>query len=317
MNVKKTAKDKHRMADQLSRARIIVTGCGFKAVETIFQDEINHEISHDSVTIEGVEMKLNIGSATALALAMRGATIHMVSKTERKLEQLRKSFVEQFGIAEESIEYSAVDLLDESAVADFTQKIPKEKTIWLVQSVGLGASSYELKDNNPYLRIEDISIELLEKESSTILRSTHLLMQKLLPIFRKQNKKFNQETKVVIVSSMSAIRGYGLGGTHCAAKGAISRYTNAAMLELWKEKIYVTDVRPGAIDTGLYDNDEVMKAVLTIDQEYGGHWNGKKTAIRLAPPSAIGETISTIFSLPAHITSINMVAQGQFPNERS
>ncbi len=140
-------------------------------------------------------------------------------------------------------------------------------------------------------------------------------MQKLLPVFREQNSRFGMETRIAIVSSMSAIRGYNVGGTHCAAKGAISRYANAAMLDLWKEGIYVTDVRPGVVDTGMYDSEAVQKAVLEIDAEYGNHWN--QNGLQLAPPIAVGYAIATALTIPAHIPSINLVAQGQFPNEGS
>lgn len=295
--------------------RTIVTGCGFKPTKHKFYDITTKEESHDSIIVDRRDMKLNIGAATAFVLAANGAIVHLVSRTEEKLKVLKEQIVKLLGISEENIEYSAVDLLEEESVKKFVKSLPKDKPLWLVQSIGLGAGAYKLKDDNPYLHLEDIPPELLEKESIIVLKGTHILIQNLLPIFREQNKKFKTETKVVIISSMSAIRGYNLGGTHCAAKGAISRYTNSAMLDLWKEKIYITDIRPGGVDTGMYDNPVVQKAVLEVDKEYGNYWN--KTAIRLAPPISVGYAINTILSSPAHITSLNLVAKGQFPNEGS
>jgi len=299
----------------LEGKRIIVTGCGFKPAKHKFYDVTTKEESHDSIIVNGKDMKLNIGAATAFVLAANGAIIHMVSRTEEKLKILKEQIVKTLNIPEENVEYSAVDLFDEKSIDKFVKDLPKDKPIYWVQSIGLGAGAYKVKDDNPYLHIEDIPPELLEKESTIVLKGTHMLMQKLLPIFREQNKKFKTETRIAIISSMSAIRGYNRGGTHCAAKGAISRYANSAMLDLWKEKIYITDVRPGAVDTGMYDNPVVQKAVLEVDKEYGNYWN--KTEIRLAPPISVGYAINTILSAPAHITSLNLVAKGQFPNEGS
>lgn len=158
-------------------------------------------------------------------------------------------------------------------------------------------------------------MDLLEKEASIVLKGTHLMMQSLLPILRKQ-AQFNKEPRIVIISSMSAVRSYLFGGTHCAAKGAIGRYANAAMLELWKEGIYVTDVRPGGVDTGGYDNPVVQKAILKIDDSYNGIW--RKTGVHLAQPISVGYSIAmTLFAPGAHVTSINILGKGQIPHESS
>ena len=169
--------------------------------------------------------------------------------------------------------------------------------------------SYKLKDDNPYLPLEEIDLGLLEAETSTVIKATHLMMKKLLPIFRKQG-----ESRIAIITSMSAIRGYSLGGTHCAAKGAIDRYANAAMLGLYKNNIFITAIRPGGVDTGMYDNPKVQDAIKVISGEYKGIWDKQ---ITLAPPTAVGEAVNYVFTTPAHIPSLNLVAKGQFPHEGS
>lgn len=310
--LKKLAKNKTTL---LEGKRILITGCGYKSMNHKFYDITTKEESHDSIFINGKEMKLNIGAAVAFALAANGAVVHIVSRTEEKLKNIKKNIIKILNIPQEKVEITAVDLLDEKKTERFVKKLPKDKPLYWVQSIGLGAASYKIKDNNPYMHLEEIPLELLEKEATIVLRGTHLLMKKLLPAFRKQNKKFNTETRIVAITSMSAIRGYTHGGTHCAAKAAISRYINSAMLDLWKEKIYITDVRPGAVDTGMYDNKVIQKAILEVDKEYGNYWNDNQ--ITLAPPISIGEAISTILIASAHIPSLNLVAKGQFPNEGS
>ena len=302
-------------SEKLEGKRIVVTGCGYEPVNHLFYDITTGEPSHDAIKIDGEEYKINIGTAIAFVLAANGATVHMVSRTESKLKNIKENIIDILNIPKDKVEYSAADLLSKEGIDKFVVVLPNKKPIYWAHSIGLGAGAYKVKDNNPYLHIEDIPPELLEKESTIVLKGTHILMQNLLPIFREQNKKEGIETKVAIISSMSAIRGYNRGGTHCAAKGAISRYANSAMLDLWKERIYITDVRPGGVDTGMYDNKAVQKAVLDIDKEYGNYFN--KSGIRLASPTSVGEAINYVFTTPAHIPSLNLVAKGQFPNEGS
>ncbi|MFH1503388.1 MAG: SDR family oxidoreductase [Candidatus Diapherotrites archaeon] len=293
--------------NELENKRIVVTGCGYKPLITTFYDIVTGKPSHDPIFINDEEFKLNIGSAISGVLAKKGAIIHMVSTSEDKLKKLKESL--DLIIGSNKLEYSALDLLNKKSVKDFVKNFPKDKEIYWVQSVGLGAGSYKLKDDNPYLPLEDIPIELLEKELKTAIRATHLMLNQFRPVFKKQN-----ETKIAIISSMSAIRGYSYGGTHCTAKGAIDRYANSIMLALYKENIFVTTVRPGGVDTGMYDNPKVQEAVKVISDEYGGlHRNH----FVLAPPTSVGEAIAYAFSTPAHIPSLNLVAKGQFPNEGS
>ncbi|MCA9352865.1 SDR family NAD(P)-dependent oxidoreductase [Patescibacteria group bacterium] len=300
----------------LSGRRFIITGCGYKPVEHIFYDPVTNKPCHNEMQINNVPMKINIGAAVAYVLAAQGATVHMISTTREKLENLKQDIIEKTSCEPQKIEYSKVDLLNEKSVSNFVKKLPRDLPINWVQSIGLGAGAYKIKDGNPYLPLEEISVELLEKESSTVLRGTHIMMQNLLPIFKKQSKQDGVESRIIIISSMSAIRGYIRGGTHCAAKGAISRYANAAMLELWKDKIYVTDMRPGGIDTGGYDNQVVQESILKIDNEYGRYW--RETGIHFAQPISVGYAVNMILSAPgAHVTSMNLVAKGQCPNEGS
>ncbi|MFA5993285.1 MAG: SDR family oxidoreductase [Candidatus Pacearchaeota archaeon] len=291
----------------LKGKRIIITGCGYKPLKQTFYDITTKEPSHDFINVNGQEMKLNIGSAVAGVLASNGATVHMVSTSEDKLINIKTELSKNFN--KDLIEYSVVNLLDEKDVNEFVKKLPRDKPLYWVQSVGLGAGSYKLKDDNPYLPLEEIDLGLIEAETTTVIKASHIMMKALLPIFKKQ-----KETRVAIISSMSAIRGYSYGGTHTTAKGAIDRYANSAMLALYKDNIFITTIRPGGVDTGMYDNKKVQKAIKVASDEYGGIW---RRQITLSPPTSIGEAIAYVFTTPSHIPSLNIVAKGQFPNEGS
>jgi len=302
-------------SELLSGIRVIITGCGFKPLHHTFHSTVTGEPTHDPIYVNDHEMKINIGAATAFVLAASGATVHLVSRTEGNLRALKENIIDILEVPPERVEYSAIDMLDENSVAEFVNKLPKDKPIWWSQSIGLGAGAYKLKDDNPYLRIEEIPTELLEMESTIVLKGTHILMKKLLPIFREQNKRFKEKTKIAIVTSMSGMRGYDLGGTHCASKGAIDRYANAAMLDLVKENIFISSIRPGIIDTGMYDGTPVIEAVKHVGKNYGFSYDGD--SIPLAPPVSVGQAILGVLTSPAHITSVNIVADQQWPNEGS
>ncbi|MFA5406225.1 MAG: SDR family NAD(P)-dependent oxidoreductase [Candidatus Nanoarchaeia archaeon] len=299
-------------SENLSGKRIIVTGVGYKPVNRVFNDLITNEPCHDEIIIDDIPYKINIGAATAAVLAQNGAIVHMVSRTKNKLEDIKNALSEFIDPAK--LEYSAVDVLDNNSVKEFVDSLAKDKPIYWCQSIGLGAGAYKVPDDCPYLKLEDIPFELIENEARIVLLGTHTLMQNLLPVFKKQNKEFNTETRVAIITSMSAIRSYPFGGTHCPAKGAISRYANAAMLELWKEKIYVSDVRPGMVDTGFYDNQKVIENHYEISDAFNGI---HREHFVVAPPISVAEGVAYVLSTSAHITSFNLVARGQFPNEGS
>lgn len=289
--------------------RVLVTGIGIKPVEHVFHDITTDKPSHTSIVHKGIEYKANIGAAIALECARAGAIVHLVSRSADKLEIVKHWIERQAQSA--GVECSGVDLNNPTMLAEFVRSLPYSLPLYWVQSVGVGGGTVILKDDNPYKRIEDISQELLEAEMG-VLRSTVTLLQLLLPRFRAQ-----QETRICIISSMSAVRSVISGSMHNAAKGAISRFANAAMLELYRERIYITDVRPGGVDTGLYDSEAVRQTIIEIGANYGVDWSNAAGGPRLMPPLAVGGIVAEILSSEAHVTSVNMVSRGQFPHEGS
>lgn len=293
----------------LKGKRVLVTGVGIKPLGHVFRDIVTNEPSHTSIKDSDTEYKGNIGAAVALECAQAGAIVHIVSRSVDKLKII-KSWIEK-EVPGASIEYAAVDLSNKDELQKLVDSIPTDLPLYWVQSVGLGAGTVKIKDDNPYLPIEEIPEELVEAELS-VLTNTIELLQLLLPRFRKQ-----QESRVCIISSMSAIRSITSGSIHNAAKGAISRFANAASIELFKDHIYVTDVRPGGVDTGLYDSEVVQKTAEKIAQTYNTDWSKSAGGLRLMPPTVIGEQIASILSAEGHVTSVNIVARGQWPHEGS
>lgn len=301
----------------LEGKRIIVTGCWYKPINHTFYDKIDKQATHDEIFIgnSGVingelqEMKANIGTAISAVLTRHGADVLMVWHTIEKLKNIKSALFEW--LFSHHIDSAAVDLLDEQSVKKFVSKLPTDKPIYRVQSIWLWAGNYHLKNDNPYLPLEEMDVWLIEAEATTVLKGTHIMMKALLPVLKKQ-----PESKIVIISSMSAIRWYALWSSHCPAKAAIDKYANVAMLKLYKDNIRVSTVRPGAVDTGMYDDQETRNAVRNISAEYNGVWKKDKDIV-LMPPTAVGEMVKTILTSPAHIAEVNMLSKSQFPNQWS
>ena len=287
--------------------RILITGVGVKPVGHLFKDITTGEPTHTPVVVNGREYKANVGAATALECVKTGAAVHMVARSADKL-QIVKEWIEQ-NVPAADVSYSAVDLGSLAAMQNLVASIPEDLPLYWVQSVGLGAGSVQVKDDNPYLLIDDLSEDLIEAELS-VLKNTVSLLRLLLPRFRRQ-----RETRICVISSMSAIRSVVSGSIHMAAKGAISRFVNAATIELDKDNIFVTDIRPGIIDTGMYDSKVVQQTVSMMGMNYG--YDYSKTNIFCSPPSAVGKAVASTLASEAHILSINMVARGQWPHEQS
>jgi NAD(P)-dependent dehydrogenase (short-subunit alcohol dehydrogenase family) len=289
--------------NDLKNKRVLVTGVGIKLVSRVFHDVTSGKPSHTPIVDGVTEYKANIGTAIALECAKAGAVVHMVTHASEKLE-IVKRWIEST-VPNARIEHTAIDLSNPEELGCLAGAIPDDMPLYWAQSLGLGAGSVRVKDDNPYIPIEEIPTELIDAEFS-VTKSTIELLQALLPRFRKQ-----EETRICIISSMSAVRSVVPASIHHAAKGALDRLANAAMIELEPEGIYVTTIRPGAIDTGLYDTRPVQESIQKICQGYG------RTDTRYAPPTTVGQAVALAFASEAHITSLNLVARGQFPHEGS
>ena len=290
---------------RLKDMRIAITGVGLKPVGHIFRDIVTGEPCHTAVFDKcGKEYKANIGTATAYECAKEGATVHLISRTDGNLQIVKDWILKD--IPNANIECTALDLNETQYVAKWANKLPNDKRLYWVQSVGISSGGVNV--DQPYTKIEDTSVEQLKAELSPSI-NTFEMIKILLPRFRKQD-----ESRIAIVSSMSAVRSFTQCVPHCTGKGAISRLANAAMIDLHKDNIFISDIRPGIVDTGMYDRDGDINIVRQICRGFGYEYTENLPAM---PASDVGEAICMVLKSKAHFPSINMVAKGQFPHENS
>jgi short-subunit dehydrogenase len=280
-----------------SNRLVVITGVGFRegegALGNVFLDQ-------------GV--KPNIGAAVALEAASTGYEIALVARTTTKLERIRSSLLEIRPSAEVGI--FPCDLLDVPAIEKLVGSLPKEKEIDLVHSAGLGAASYSLPDDNPYLRVENTPVDLPLLEYEAVVKTLLVIVKALLPVWRQQS-----DARAVIVSSMSGIRAVPLGFSHSSAKGGLHQAVRSLALELAPLGIGVSEVLPGIVNTGLYDSESVEAAAAKIGESFG--YKYLPGCLPQMSPSAVAEAVVLCLKSSAHILSISLVSKGQFPHHGS
>lgn len=277
----------------MNKKTIIISGCGFRT----------HSLNELSNIFECNDVKINIGTATAYALASAGYNLVLISRTQIKLNLIKKSLLEFFPNVKITI--CALDLMSTDEVFQFVKSLNCENEYAYVHCAGLSSGSYRLKDDNPYLFVEETPIELPTIEFESVVKSLLIIIKCLLPIFRRQ-----KESRIVVVSSMSSIRAVPLGFSHTSAKAGLHNATRSLSLELNKENIFVSEIMPGAVDTGMYDNEVVQKRVFEMGKMFGYDYK----EVPMMPPSAVAHAIKLCLENESYILTINMVGQGQWPN---
>lgn len=245
----------------MKKINVIITGCGVKPMAYIHK--YKNKSTHAEIVIDGTPHKMNIGTAVAYYLSKKGINVTMISRTAESLKNIKDGLV-NLGCNENLVSYIATDITTDQGIKKLINKLPKNNIFYWVQSIGMGGGAYKVPNDNIYLPFEKISPELIAAEMD-IVTATHRMMLKMVPIFRKQIKN-KLDAKIALVTSMSGERGYHFGATHVAAKHALVGYVKGVEKELEDEGIKVYDIRPGGIDTGMYDNIHVRKSVQEISK---------------------------------------------------
>jgi NAD(P)-dependent dehydrogenase (short-subunit alcohol dehydrogenase family) len=249
-------------------------------------------------------VKLNIGCATAARLAERGARVLLIGRSLDKVKRIGASLDARWPGA--VIGADACDATDKGNIDAVLGPHRLEGPVLLVQNVGLSSGFYSMPNDNPYDLIGDVTIERALEETRVPLAAFLAGLHSFLPIWRGAGGG-----RFVVVNSMSAIRAYARGGSHATAKGALHQAIRSAALELYKEGIYLTEINPGIVDTGLYDNPIVSDAVRDIALSCGQDLCGQP--LPMMSPYDVADAIVLALESAAHILQINLVAEGQFP----
>jgi NAD(P)-dependent dehydrogenase (short-subunit alcohol dehydrogenase family) len=283
----------------LAQDLVIVTGVGYKDIEGIR--------SEDDV-FSSQACKPNIGAAIALELATANYPVAIVARSAEKLDRVRMSILRRIPMADVIVASADLSRLDSTEA--MASRLPSDVSVNVVHSAGLSAGGYVLPDDNPYLPIASVPVELPTLEFDAAVRSLLIVMKTLLPRLRRQAR-----SKVVIISSMSGIRAFPLGYAHASAKAGVHHAIRSLVLELNQESIYVTEINPGIVNTGLYDSSSVLDSCVRVAKSFG--YDVGPGAFPQMDPREVGRAVRLVMESEAHILTINLVPFGQYPHTGS
>jgi NAD(P)-dependent dehydrogenase (short-subunit alcohol dehydrogenase family) len=278
---------------------VVITGVGYRRHEGGFPDED---------VFASATCKPNIGAAVALELAAANHPVVIVARSQDKLERVRSSILHRIPTATVIVEPADLSRLD--STEEMVGRLPPSVPIHIVHSAGLAAGGYALAEDNPYLPITSTPLELPTLEFDAVVRTLLVLAKTLLPRLREQAR-----SKIIVVSSMSGIRTYPRGYAHASAKAGLHHAVRTLALELNQESIYVTEINPGIVNTGLYDPPSVADTTVYIAKKFG--YDFDPASFPQLDPLEVGRAVRFVLESEAHILTINLVPFGQYPHTGS
>lgn len=244
---------------------------------------MNNPFSLENKTILITGASSGIGKATAILCAQMGAKLIVTGRTESKLDEVYDSLI---GEGHQKI---VVDFENENAIIDLVAMVIQLDGI--VHSAGiLETIPLAFTNSEKLSRIMRVNFEVPFSITQQLLKA----------------KKFNKETSIVFVSSLSGYSTVASGiSAYSASKGAISASIRVMALELAPKRIRVNAVCPGMVRTDMNtDNDNLTEAQLLEDEKRNyplGYGTSKQIATSIA--FLLGEGSSWI-------TGTNLVIDG-------
>jgi 3-oxoacyl-[acyl-carrier protein] reductase len=184
-----------------------------------------------------------IGRATALALGRAGYRVGVCSRTAPRVaalvEELRAAGIETAGRAG-----------DVAQPGDATAIV--EHVAGALGEIGVLVNNAGVLIARP---IAELTLEDWNATMATNVRSLFLMTRAVLPAMRARGRG-----DIVNVASLSARNGFAGGTAYAASKHAALGFGRSLMLELRKEGIRVVTICPGSVDTGMLQDQPMLKA---------------------------------------------------------
>ena len=178
-----------------------------------------------------------IGAASALEFAKRGASIALVARTRKKLEEMQSSLAKfntktiicECDVSQNSqVQKMATDVLDKFGTIDV-----------LVNNAGFAI----------YGKVSDLTVEQIESQMATNYFGMVYCTKQFLPKMLEKNSGH-----IVNVASVAA--SFGLPGiaSYCASKFAMLGFSEGLRHELHGTRVGVTVVSPIMVRTNFFDD---------------------------------------------------------------
>ena len=165
--------------------------------------------------------------------------------------------------------YNLLIVSNEEAIHDREKELqeayPQLRIIGLVQDLGVQSSARELYD---YAHAHELEIEVLVNNAgvyhdrdilddsegfTSLIMNLHMYTPAMLCYLFGQDMRKRGRGYILNVCSVTSKMAAQRLGTYGGTKAFLSHFTRALHIELRKYGVYVTNVSPGAVDTGLYN----------------------------------------------------------------
>jgi NAD(P)-dependent dehydrogenase (short-subunit alcohol dehydrogenase family) len=212
-----------------------------------------------------------MGRAVALRLAQEGATVHLVGRTQSKLEAVAQKIHSAGG---QCAVYPA-DVTLPRALDDLVDQIDGSVDI-LVHSVGESLMK----------SLTETTFEDWQRMLDVNLTSVYVVTHAILPSLRA-----SANASIVLISSKTALKGYPVVA-YSAAKAGVLGFARSLASELASERIRVVPLCPGPTDTPMrWSSTPEMDPSLVMDVD------------------SIALTVSYLVGLPRGVTADTILVQ--------
>jgi NAD(P)-dependent dehydrogenase (short-subunit alcohol dehydrogenase family) len=152
--------------------------------------------------------------------------------------------------------------------------------------------------------LEDMSITDFDLVLNTNLRGTFLCAQKALPALRQAAQPDNP-ARIVLLSSIAAVRPKVVSGAYAASKAAVSQLCRVMAAEWAPSGVLVNALAPGTVDTPM------VRAMADPGQSKGYRPSGVSPVGRIAQPDDIVDVMMFLLSDAArYVTGTTIPVDG-------
>jgi NADP-dependent 3-hydroxy acid dehydrogenase YdfG len=174
------------------------------------------------------------GKATAEKFAANNYNIIITGRRAERLQQLKTTLEQQFGIEVLSLVF---DVRDRAAVFSSIGSIPEK---W--QSIDVLVNNAGLALGRDYF--DEANVDDWDTMMDTNVKGLLYVSRAVLPFMIKRN-----QGHIINLGSVAAKDVYEKGNAYCASKHAVDAISQSMRIDLLRHKIKVTAIHPGAAET--------------------------------------------------------------------
>jgi 3-oxoacyl-[acyl-carrier protein] reductase len=184
-----------------------------------------------------------IGRATAFALGRAGYRVGVCARTEGKVQKL----LAELGAEGIRAAGAAADVSDPGQVQSLLNHVTGE-----LGQVGVLVNNAGVLIARPF---EELTLEDWDTTMASNLRSLFVVTHAVLPSMRQR-----KAGHVINIASLAGRNGFVGGTAYAASKHAVLGFSRSLMLEVRKENIRVIAICPGSVDTGMLQDQPLLRA---------------------------------------------------------